>query len=127
MRLYFTAAAVETDPTDNNGQFTTTIIPLAPRADVHQFIWCAGVFLVLVSIWTGLRIYSRSIRRLDLGVEDALYYASVVSSRAHGCLLAFMVCKRSTQCRRGSFAHVVAPSRFSSSASSWPYSWVSRV
>lgn len=79
MRLYITAAAVETDPTGDNGKFTTTVIPLAARADVHQFIWCAGVFLVLVSIWTGLRVYSRRIRRLPLAVEDALYHIAVVS------------------------------------------------
>lgn len=79
MRLYIAAAAVETDPTADNEKFTTTVIPLAARADVHQFIWCAGVFLVLVSIWTGMRVYSRRIRRLPLAVEDALYHISVVS------------------------------------------------
>lgn len=73
------AAAAETDPTSSDEKFTSTIIPLAARADVHQFIWCAGVFLILVTIWTGLRVYSRRIRRLPLAVEDALYHISVVS------------------------------------------------
>ncbi|KAI7783217.1 integral membrane protein [Diaporthe eres] len=79
MRLYIAAAAAETDPTSSDEKFTSTIIPLAARADVHQFIWCAGVFLILVTIWTGLRVYSRRIRRLPLAVEDALYHISVIS------------------------------------------------
>ncbi|KAJ0124662.1 integral membrane protein [Diaporthe amygdali] len=49
MRLYISAAAVETGSTSSDEKFTSTIIPLAARADVHQFIWCAGVFLVLVT------------------------------------------------------------------------------
>ncbi|KAK7707030.1 hypothetical protein SLS64_007239 [Diaporthe eres] len=79
MRLYIAAAAAETDPTSSDEKFTSTIIPLAARADVHQFIWCASVFLILVTIWTGLRVYSRRIRRLPLAVEDALYHISVIS------------------------------------------------
>ncbi|KAI3393495.1 hypothetical protein diail_4216 [Diaporthe ilicicola] len=79
MRLYITTAAVETDPTDSREKFTSIIIPLAARADVHQFIWCAGAFLALVTVWTGMRVYSRRIRRLPLAVEDALYHISVIS------------------------------------------------
>lgn len=79
MRLYIAAVDAETDPTSNDEKFTSTVVPLAARTDVHQFIWCAGVFLVLVTIWTGLRAYSRRIRRLPLAMEDALYHISVVS------------------------------------------------
>ncbi|KAK2606944.1 hypothetical protein N8I77_005663 [Diaporthe amygdali] len=79
MRLYISAAAVETGSTSSDEKFTSTIIPLAARADVHQFIWCAGVFLVLVTVWTGLRIYARSIKRLPMVLEDILYHVSVVS------------------------------------------------
>ncbi|KKY36501.1 putative integral membrane protein [Diaporthe ampelina] len=79
MRLYIAAVDAETDPTSNDEKFTSTVVPLAARTDVHQFIWCAGVFLVLVTIWTGLRAYSRRIRRLPLAMEDALYHISVIS------------------------------------------------
>lgn len=86
MRLYITSAATETVPISHDEKFTTTVIPLAARADVHQFIWCSGIFLVLVTIWTGLRIYSRRIRRLPLAIEDVLYYISVVSRRSPASL-----------------------------------------
>lgn len=105
MRLYIAAAAAETEPTNNNEKFTSTVIPLAARADVPQFIWCAGVFLVLVTIWTGLRVYSRRIRRLPLAMEDALYHISVASIPAGS----WAGIRRSGA---GSFAHVSTPLDF---------------
>ncbi|KAF3766241.1 hypothetical protein M406DRAFT_290634 [Cryphonectria parasitica EP155] len=44
-----------------------------------QFIWCSSVFCVLVALWTGLRIYSRQVRQMPLGLEDMLYGISVVT------------------------------------------------
>ena len=116
MRLYITAAAAETEPTSDNEKFTSTVIPLAARADVHQFIWCAGVFLVLVTIWTGLRIYSRRIRRLPLAIEDALYHISVVSRSPAG--LSTGISRPAAGC----FTHFMMPLRFLSSASLLPCS-----
>lgn len=64
---------------DDSGKLTSHIIPLAHRTDVYQFLWTAGVFCVLVAIWTALRIYSRTVRQMPLGLEDMLYHTSVVS------------------------------------------------
>lgn len=111
MRLYIAAAAAETDPTSSDEKFTSTVIPLAARADVHQFIWCAGVFLILVTIWTGLRVYARRIRRLPLAVEDALYHISVVSRRPVGSWTGIH------RPDSGLFAHVTISLRSPSSAS----------
>lgn len=118
MRLYITAAAVDTNTNSDNEKFTSTVIPLAARADVHQFIWCAGVFLVLVTLWTCLRVYSRRIKRLPLAVEDALYHISVVS----GTVGSWFGIHRSGV---GLFAHVMMSLRSPSSASLSPCSWVS--
>lgn len=57
---------------------TSTVIPLAHRAQVHHFVWCAGVFMVLTAVWSGMRVYSRRARGMPLGIEDFLYYISVV-------------------------------------------------
>lgn len=61
------------------------ILPLANRHEVYQFVWTASVLCVLVAVWTGLRIYSRTVRQMPLGWEDLLYHVSVVS-----CLFFFL-------------------------------------
>lgn len=60
-------------------EFPEHIIPLAQRGVMYEFVWCASVLCVLVAIWTGLRIYSRTVRQMSMGLEDKLYYVSVVS------------------------------------------------
>lgn len=60
-------------------EFPQAIVPLADRAVVHEFVWAASVLCILVAIWTGLRIYSRTVRQMSMGLEDMLYYVSVVS------------------------------------------------
>lgn len=67
------------DSTDDDGvNFNSTVLPLAQRTDIIHFLWTAGVFCVLVAVWTGLRIYSRTVRQMPLGLEDMLYHTSVV-------------------------------------------------
>ncbi|ROW02581.1 hypothetical protein VPNG_07892 [Cytospora leucostoma] len=60
-------------------EITSTVIPLAPRTEVHRFVWCAGIFVVLTAIWSGMRVYSRRARGVPLAIEDVLYCISVVS------------------------------------------------
>ncbi|KUI63082.1 hypothetical protein VP1G_10204 [Cytospora mali] len=57
----------------------TGIVPIIHRAEVYQFIWCASIFLVLTTIWTCLRIYSRRVRNVALALEDWLYYIALIS------------------------------------------------
>lgn len=64
---------------DSSTSMSSTVLPLANRPQVYGFIWCSGIFCILVAIWTGLRIYSRKVRQMPLGIEDLLYHISVVS------------------------------------------------
>lgn len=62
-----------------------TILPLADRSEIRGFIWCSAVFCVMVAIWTGLRIYARTVRKMPLVKEDVLYHLSVVSASLPPC------------------------------------------
>ncbi|KAI5925280.1 hypothetical protein F4810DRAFT_659796 [Camillea tinctor] len=55
----------------------TTVVPLSTRPEVTQSLHTIIIFSILIAIWTGLRVYSRRIKKLPLGVEDGLFYASV--------------------------------------------------
>ncbi|KAF9872095.1 integral membrane protein [Colletotrichum karsti] len=59
---------------------TTVIVPIAPTADALQVIYTNIVLVVLVSIWTGLRLYSRHMRRVPFGVDDHLYMVSLIAA-----------------------------------------------
>lgn len=98
---------------DNSStDLSSNALPLANRAEVIGFVWCSSIFCVLVAIWTGLRIYSRKLRKMPLGMEDLLYHVSVASTVfciARGCHV---------PCRLHSAAH-----RLPSTAMSSPYTW----
>ncbi|KUI74018.1 hypothetical protein VM1G_09546 [Cytospora mali] len=64
---------------DGVSKLPAGIVPIIHRAEVYQFIWCASIFLVLTTIWTGLRIYSRRVRNVALALEDWLYYIALIS------------------------------------------------
>lgn len=61
-------------------EFPEHVIPLADRDATRQFVWCASVFCVVVAVWTGLRLYSRRVRQMSMGLEDMLYHISVVGA-----------------------------------------------
>ncbi|KAJ4417303.1 hypothetical protein N0V82_006247 [Gnomoniopsis sp. IMI 355080] len=64
---------------DDSNPMSSTVLPLANRPQVHGFVWCSGIFCILVAMWTGLRIYSRRMRLMPLGIEDLLYNVSVIA------------------------------------------------
>lgn len=68
-----------TNMADNSHSMSSNVLPVADRPEMYGFIWCSGLFCVLVAIWTGLRIYARTLRQMPLGIEDLLYHISVVS------------------------------------------------
>lgn len=59
-------------------RITTTIVPVALTPNAVQVIYTNIILVVLVTIWTGLRLCSRHMRRVPVGVEDYLYMVSLV-------------------------------------------------
>ncbi|KAF6790390.1 integral membrane protein [Colletotrichum sojae] len=57
---------------------TTTIVPVADTPEAIQVIYTNILLAVLVTIWTGLRLYSRHMRRVPFGIEDYLYMLSLI-------------------------------------------------
>lgn len=56
----------------------TTIVPLAANPNAVQVIYTNIVLVTLVTVWTGLRLYSRKMRRVPFGVDDSLYMVALV-------------------------------------------------
>lgn len=72
------------DPGASNPDLiTTVIVPVAPRPVVYQIFYTCGILVVLTLIWTGLRFYSRHMRRVAWTIEDFLYIFALVSFSHH--------------------------------------------
>ncbi|KAI3542584.1 integral membrane protein [Colletotrichum filicis] len=57
---------------------TTTVVPLAANPNATQVIYTNIVLVTLVTVWTGLRLYSRKMRRVPFGVDDSLYMVALI-------------------------------------------------
>ncbi|KAL0932859.1 uncharacterized protein CTRU02_211822 [Colletotrichum truncatum] len=80
---------------------TTVIVPIAPTAEAVQVVYTNIILVVLVSMWTGLRLYSRHMRRVPFGVDDYLYMVSLI------LFYAFVVIQFMMQFLGGAGHHVV--------------------
>ncbi|KAK7446482.1 integral membrane protein [Colletotrichum acutatum] len=56
----------------------TTIVPLAANPNATQVIYTNIVLVTLVTLWTGLRLYSRKMRQVPFGVDDSLYMVALI-------------------------------------------------
>ncbi|KAK1471789.1 integral membrane protein [Colletotrichum cuscutae] len=59
-------------------RITTTFVPLAANPNATQVIYTNIVLVTLVTVWTGLRLYSRKMRRVPFGVDDSLYMVALI-------------------------------------------------
>lgn len=63
-------------------KLTSPSVPICPRREVTQVIYTAIVFAILIAVWSGLRLYARSLRQLSLNTEEALFSLPCVDSTA---------------------------------------------
>ena len=63
---------------EHHKKLTTTIVPLAPRKEIRECQHTIIIFLILVTVWSALRLYARRVRHAPMNIEDALFYTSVV-------------------------------------------------